>query len=112
MLDGQADESTFSRMVEEACFPRLLELINGRKDHDPRLHRMLLELMYQMSRIERLRTADLLQVDDGFIAYLFQIIEELFGDENDPCLYPIIRVLVSYLPPYRTPNSNCDRPAS
>ncbi|KAF6819402.1 hypothetical protein CMUS01_11733 [Colletotrichum musicola] len=94
LLDGQADESTFSRMVEEACFPRLLDLINGRKDQDPRLHRLLLELMYQMSRIERLRTADLLQVDDGFIAYLFQIIEELSSDAHDPYHYPIIRVLL------------------
>ncbi|GJC77767.1 protein DIP1 [Colletotrichum liriopes] len=93
LLDGHADESTYSRMIEEACFPRLLELINGRKDQDLRLHRLLLELMYEMSRIERLRTADLLQVDDGFIAYLFQIIEELSNDVHDPYHYPIIRVL-------------------
>ncbi|KZL72182.1 ldb17 protein, partial [Colletotrichum incanum] len=94
LLDGHADESTYSRMIEEACFPRLLELINGRKDQDLRLHRLLLELMYEMSRIERLRTADLLQVDDGFIAYLFQIIEELSNDVHDPYHYPIIRVLL------------------
>ncbi|KAH0441872.1 hypothetical protein CcaCcLH18_01732 [Colletotrichum camelliae] len=94
LLDGQSDETTFSRMIEEACFPRLLELINGRKEQDPRLHRLLLELMYEMSRIERLRTADLMQVDDGFIAYLFQIIEELSNDVHDPYHYPIIRVLL------------------
>lgn len=81
-------------MIEEACFPRLLELINGRKEQDLRLHRLLLELMYEMSRVERLRTADLLQVDDGFVAYLFQIIEELSNDVHDPYHYPIIRVLV------------------
>ncbi|KAM0322415.1 hypothetical protein ACHAQA_009482 [Verticillium albo-atrum] len=94
LLDGRADESTFTRMVEETCFPRLLELINGRKDRDPRLHRLLLELMYEMSRIERLRTEDLLQIDDGFINYLFQIIEELSNDVHDPYHYPIIRVLL------------------
>ncbi|KAF9873609.1 hypothetical protein CkaCkLH20_09068 [Colletotrichum karsti] len=94
LLDGQADETAFSRMIEEACFPRLLELINGRKDQDPRLHRLLLDLMYEMSRIERLRTADLMQVDDGFIAYLFQMIEELSNDAHDPYHYPIIRVLL------------------
>lgn len=94
LLDGQANEATFTRMVGEACFPRLLELINGRKERDPRLHRMLLELMYDMSRVERLRTEDLLQVDDGFVNYLFQIIEELSNDVHDPYHYPIIRVLV------------------
>ncbi|KAH7349579.1 LDB17 protein [Plectosphaerella cucumerina] len=94
LLDGSADEATFSKMVEEACFPRLLELINGRKDADPRLHRSLLELMYEMSRVERLRLEDLLQVDDGLIHYLFQIIEELSNDAHDPYHYSVIRVLL------------------
>lgn len=95
LLDGYHDETTFPRMIEEACFPRLLELIYGRKDEDPRLHRMVLELMYEMSRVERLRADDLTLVDDGFVHYLFQIIEEVSDDVNDPYHYPTIRVLVS-----------------
>lgn len=94
LLNGRDDESVFNNMVGEACFPRLLELLNGRKEADPRLHRLLLELMYEMSRVERLRAEDLLQVDDGFIHYLFQIIEELSNDAHDPYHYPVIRVLV------------------
>ncbi len=34
-------------------------------------------------------------IDDAFVAYLFQIIEELSDDVNDPYHYPVIRVLVS-----------------
>lgn len=34
-------------------------------------------------------------VDDAFIMYLFQLIEELSDDANDPYHYPVIRVLVS-----------------
>lgn len=94
LLDGRGDESTFSKMVGEACFPRLLELLNGKREADPRLHRLLLELMYEMSRVERLRIEDLIQVDDGFIHYLFQIIEELSSDAHDPYHYSVIRVLV------------------
>lgn len=94
LLDGYLDETTFPRMVGEACFPRLLELIDGRKDEDPRLHRMLLELMYEMSRVERLRADDLKLVDDPFVHYLFQIIEEVSDDVHDPYHYPTIRVLV------------------
>lgn len=94
LLDGHGDESVFSNMVGEACFPRLLELLNGSKEADPRLHRLLLELMYEMSRVERLRAEDLLQVDDGFIHYLFRIVEELSSDAHDPYHYPVIRVLV------------------
>ena len=39
-------------------------------------------------------------VDDAFVAYLFQIIEELSDDVNDPYHYPVIRVLVGCC--YRT----------
>ena len=46
-------------MNEEGAFPRLLELILGQKDDDAGLHRMLLELLYEMSRLQRLRTVDL-----------------------------------------------------
>ena len=95
LLDGRAEEATFRRMIDEACFPRLVELINGRRDDDPRLHRLLLQLVYEMSRMERLRTEDLLHVDDAFVSYLFQVIESAQDDVDDPYHYPVIRVLVS-----------------
>lgn len=46
-------------MNEEGIFPRLIELIYGGKDDDTGLHRMLLELLYEMSRIQRLRAQDI-----------------------------------------------------
>ena len=46
-------------MNEEGVFVRLLELILERMDDDAGLHRMLLELLYEMSRIQRLRMEDL-----------------------------------------------------
>jgi hypothetical protein len=94
LLDGRQDEKMFGHMIEEACFPRLLELIYSRKHEDSSLLRLLLELMYEMSRAERLRTEDLLQVDDGFVQYLFQVIEMISGDVHDPYHDPIIKVLV------------------
>lgn len=94
LLDGRFDEATFKQMIEEGCFSKMVELINGRRDDDRRLHRLLLELMYEMARIERLRVDDLLCVDDNFITYMFQLIEGLSDDANDPYHYPIIRVLL------------------
>nr|RBQ92629.1 hypothetical protein FVER53263_05050 [Fusarium verticillioides] len=94
LLDGCQDETMFPRMVDEACFPRLLELINGCRDQDPGLHRLLLQLMYEMSRMERLRVDDLTMVDDEFVHYLFALIEELSDDAHDPYHYPTIRVLL------------------
>jgi len=94
LLDGRSDDDVFKRMIDEGCFPRLVELINGRRDDDRRLHRLLLELIYEMSRGERVRTEDLLHVDDVLVTYLFQVIESLSDDVDDPYHYPIIRVLV------------------
>ena len=46
-------------MNEEGAFTRLTELIQSRENEDAALHRMLLELLYEMSRIQRLRTEEL-----------------------------------------------------
>ncbi|KAK6854745.1 hypothetical protein PG995_009838 [Apiospora arundinis] len=94
LLDGRGDETTYRAMVNEGCFHRMLELMNGHRDDDPRLYRLLLELMYEMPRFERLRPEDLMHVDDGFVAYLFQLIEGLSDDAHDPYNYAIIKVLL------------------
>lgn len=46
-------------MNEEGAFSRLIELILQRKDDETGLHRMQLEVLYEMSRIQRLRLEDL-----------------------------------------------------
>lgn len=47
-------------MQEEGAFPRLVELIKVHgKSGDMELHRLLLELMYEMSRIQTLTWEDL-----------------------------------------------------
>ena len=61
LFDGRQNDVTFEMMKEEGGFPRLLELILERKDDDAGLHRLLLELLYEMSRIQRLRMEDLSQ---------------------------------------------------
>ena len=48
-------------MNEEGAFPRLVELIQGQKDDETGIHRMQLEVLYEMSRIQRLRLEDLSQ---------------------------------------------------
>jgi hypothetical protein len=58
-FDGRQDEETFKMMNEEGVFPRLVELIQGAGGKDPSLHRMLLELLYEMSRLHQLRSQDL-----------------------------------------------------
>lgn len=45
-------------------------------------------------------------IDDKFIAHMFQIIEGLSDDVNDPYHYPVIRVLV------RPPPALCRPPTA
>lgn len=94
LFDGRQNEETFEMMNQEGCFPRLVELIKGNKD-DERFHRLLMDLLYEMSRMQRLSNQDLEHVDDEFVKGLFQIIEELSDDVNDPYHYPVIRIIVS-----------------
>lgn len=59
LYDGRNDETLFEMINEEGAFPRILELLQDKKDDDTGLHRLLLELLYEMSRIQRLRLEDL-----------------------------------------------------
>ncbi|KAL8775001.1 MAG: hypothetical protein Q9209_000480 [Squamulea sp. 1 TL-2023] len=59
LFDGRDNEATFEMMNDEGIFLRLVELIHERKDDDAGLHKMLLELLYEMSRIQRLKIQDL-----------------------------------------------------
>ncbi|KAK5114714.1 hypothetical protein LTR62_002288 [Meristemomyces frigidus] len=94
LFDGRTHESAFELMQREGAFPRLIELVRSRRDDSIGLHRLLLELMYEMARIQKLNRKDLTTVDDAFVLFLFQRIEELSDDADDPYHYPLIRVLL------------------
>ena len=61
LFDGRNDQNdaTFEMMHEEGVFARLIELIQLESVHEePKLHQMLLELLYESSRIQRLKGED------------------------------------------------------
>ena len=124
LFDIRETETTSQLLNEEGAFTRLVDLISSPKqDADAALRRMLMELLYEMSRIQRIKANDLgafnspsttpcrvvqrhaaeiltlltalvVRVDDAFVCELFKLIEEFSNDVNDPYHYPIIRVLV------------------
>ena len=59
LFDGRTNESAFEMMQGEGAFTRLVDLIGDRKDDDSGLHRMLLELLFEMARIQRLSREEL-----------------------------------------------------
>lgn len=59
LFDGRSDEETFQMMQSEGTFPRLLQLINGGQYEGTGLHRLFLELLCDMARIQQLSWEDL-----------------------------------------------------
>ncbi|KAJ5206145.1 hypothetical protein N7491_003236 [Penicillium cf. griseofulvum] len=98
LFDGRQNEVVLQMLNDEGVFARLLELIQAMRradlDGDAGLHRLLMDLVYEMSRIQRVKIEDLVLVDDDFIRCLFDIIEDLSYDVTDPYHYPVIRVLL------------------
>ncbi|EXJ94708.1 hypothetical protein A1O1_03105 [Capronia coronata CBS 617.96] len=95
LADAQSHEGTFELLNDEGAFPRLVDLISSPKQHGNEvLHRLLMELLYEMARIQKIRLSDLAHVSDDFIKMLFEIIEQVSDDVNDPYHYPTIRVLL------------------
>jgi hypothetical protein len=69
LFDGRANEVAFEMMQEEAVFPRLVELVKAKRDHDIGLHRLLLELLFEMSRIQQLSRDELSGCDEHCISW-------------------------------------------
>ena len=59
LFDGRANDAAFDMMQAEGAFPRLVHLIHAGKEDDIGLHRLLLELLFEMSRIQKLTRHDL-----------------------------------------------------
>ena len=97
LADARASEETFELLNAEGAFPRLVDLIAvPRENNEEGLHRLLMELLYEMSRIQKISLDNLSHVTDEFIISLFDIIEQVSGDVADPYHYPVIRVLLVF----------------
>ncbi|RAR04716.1 hypothetical protein DDE82_004431 [Stemphylium lycopersici] len=97
LYDGRnsKDDAIFEMMHSEGTFVRLVELVQTESvQEDTRLHQLLLQLLYESSRIQRLTFDDFDAVNDAFIVYLLEIIESASDDADDPYHYPVIRVLL------------------
>lgn len=60
LFDIRESETTAEVLNEEGAFTRLVDLISSPKQNEEMiLHRMLMELLYEMSRIQRIRPDEL-----------------------------------------------------
>jgi hypothetical protein len=60
LADARITERPFEVLNDEGAFGRLVELISSPKEDDQQtLHRSLMELLYEMSRIQKISLDDL-----------------------------------------------------
>ena len=60
LLDIRESETTAELLNEQGAFPRLVDFIaDPRQKEDTLLHRMLMDLLYEMSRVQRIKLDDL-----------------------------------------------------
>ena len=60
LFDGRQNQETFEVMQAEGSFPRLLELLCSKNTpEDKECRNRLLDLLYEMSRVQKLRWEDL-----------------------------------------------------
>lgn len=64
LYDGRENKKVFELMQEEGLFARLVELVRAGRECDPFMWRICLELLYEMSRIQRLSEASLGECGD------------------------------------------------
>ncbi len=60
IADAHSNEATYQLLNDEGAFPRLVDLISSPKQHGhEEIHRLLMQLLYDMSRIQRIKLNDL-----------------------------------------------------
>ncbi|KAI9728406.1 MAG: hypothetical protein M1828_003806 [Chrysothrix sp. TS-e1954] len=94
LLDGQQHEQALALLNTEGAFSRLVHLFRNSVDDNLGLHRQIIELLYEMSRVQQISWNELNAVDDPFLIYLFEIIEGLSNDVYDPYHSPVIRAIL------------------
>jgi len=59
LADARENEQTFEMLNKEGIFPRLVELVAHPREHEEHTHRTLMELMYEVARIQKITQDDL-----------------------------------------------------
>ncbi len=59
LADARENEQTFEMLNKEGTFPRLVELIAHPRENEEHMHRTLMELMYEIARIQKVTNDDL-----------------------------------------------------
>lgn len=95
LLDGKHNPATLEMMQEESAISTLINTVWKTEIQYIRLHRVFLELLYEMCHIQKLTLPDLSLVKTDFICYLFTAVENKEDYDYDPYSFAVIKVLLA-----------------
>uniref|UniRef100_A0A060T7L9 ARAD1D00506p n=1 Tax=Blastobotrys adeninivorans TaxID=409370 RepID=A0A060T7L9_BLAAD len=94
LMDGRRHTSTLEMLEEEEASQKVIDTLWDDRHSSPRLHRLFLELLYEMCRVQKLRLSDLDTIREDFFDFLFMTVEKS-GDDSDPYNLAVMKVLLA-----------------
>lgn len=95
LIDGRHNSATLEMMQEESAISSIIGTIWKSQMKSIRLHRIFLELLYEMCRIQKLAYSDLALVKTEFLNFLFLTVEDKVDYDYDPYSFAVIKVLLA-----------------
>lgn len=95
LLDGRLHQSTLEMMHEEKATGPIISILWKDRYTNIRLHRIYLELLYDLCRVQRLGTTELCQINEQFIEYILSVIQNQVDYDNDPYGLAAMKVILA-----------------
>lgn len=95
LIDGKRHQSTLEMLQEEAASMVVIATLWHDRQKSVLLHRIYLELLFEMCKIQKLREEDLKQVSPEFLEFMFSTIEQHNGYDQDVYNYTVMKVLLA-----------------
>jgi hypothetical protein len=96
LVDGRLHTSTLEMMQEEAATNLVIRTLWEDRFNNVRLHRIFLELLYEMCRIQKINFRDLGKISMEFLEFLFSVVQNNEGyDSTDPYNLAAMKVLLA-----------------
>jgi hypothetical protein len=95
LLDGRLHQSTLEMMHEEKATGAVISILWKDRHSNIRLHRIYLELLYELCRVQKLGNAELCCISEEFIVYVLSVIQNQVDYDNDPYGLAAMKVLLA-----------------
>lgn len=95
LIDGKRHQSTLEMLQEEAASSVVISILWHDRNKSLLLHRIYLELLFEMCKVQKLRQSDLEKISIKFLEFLFSAVQNKEYSETDPYNYAVMKVILA-----------------